>query len=209
MVSETWLNDHWNMTDWSLKHDWLVTETWQNGHWNMIEWSLNHDQIVTETWHTVLTKTWLNAFWNMTELSLKLDWMAWLKHDWMVTETWLNDQRNMTEWSLKHDWLVTETWLNGHWNMTEWLLNHDWLIDWLFTVLRPTQEFFTYMETSPLLVKGCKFRPMLGAQGLCEGGIFIVPHLLWHGTSVFPVSSKRPPHLVASYDTRGDVKDLF
>jgi hypothetical protein len=32
----------------------------------------------------------------------------------------------------------------------------NWLIDWLFTVLRPAQEFFTYMETSPLPVKGCK-----------------------------------------------------
>jgi hypothetical protein len=30
------------------------------------------------------------------------------------------------------------------------------LIDWLFTVLHPAQEFFTYMETSSLLVKGCK-----------------------------------------------------
>jgi hypothetical protein len=29
-------------------------------------------------------------------------------------------------------------------------------IDWLFTVLRPAQEYFTYMETSPLPVKGCK-----------------------------------------------------
>jgi hypothetical protein len=29
-------------------------------------------------------------------------------------------------------------------------------IDWLFTVLRPAQEFFTCMETSPLSVKGCK-----------------------------------------------------
>jgi hypothetical protein len=27
---------------------------------------------------------------------------------------------------------------------------------WLLTVLRPAQEFFTYMETSPLPVKGCK-----------------------------------------------------
>jgi hypothetical protein len=26
----------------------------------------------------------------------------------------------------------------------------------LFTVLRPSQEYFTYMETSPLPVKGCK-----------------------------------------------------
>jgi hypothetical protein len=31
-----------------------------------------------------------------------------------------------------------------------------WLIDWLFTVLRPAQDFFTYMETLPLPVKGCK-----------------------------------------------------
>jgi hypothetical protein len=42
-----------------------------------------------------------------------------------------------------------------------------------------------------------------------QGGIFIVPHLLWHGTSVFPVSSEGPPHSVASYDTQGDVEDLF
>jgi hypothetical protein len=151
------------------------------------------------------------------------------------------------------------------------------LIDYLFTVLRPAQEYFTYMETSPLPVKGCKIRPLLGAQGLwagrdwliiyrftsrsrifhlcgditiagewlqnlglCsalkafqQGGIFIVPHLLWHGTLVFPVSSEGPPqdlyratpavtrdlgfpvssegppHLVAFYDTRGDVEDLF
>jgi hypothetical protein len=64
-------------------------------------------------------------------------------------------------------------------------------IDWLFIVLCPAQE---------------------GLQnvGLCsalrvfeQGGIFIVPHLLWHGTSVFPVSSEGPPHSVASYDTQG------
>jgi hypothetical protein len=32
-----------------------------------------------------------------------------------------------------------------------------------------------------------------------RGGIFIVPHMLWHGASVFPVSSEGLPHLVASY----------
>jgi hypothetical protein len=42
-----------------------------------------------------------------------------------------------------------------------------------------------------------------------QGGIFIVPHLLWHGASVFPVSSEGLPHSVASYDTRGDVVDVF
>jgi hypothetical protein len=52
--------------------------------------------------------------------------------------------------------------------------------------------------------------------GLCsalrafeQGGIFIVSHLLWHGTSVFPVSSEGPPQLVASYDMHGDTEDLF
>jgi hypothetical protein len=28
------------------------------------------------------------------------------------------------------------------------------------------QEFFTYMEASAMLVKGCKIMPMLGTQGL-------------------------------------------
>ena len=31
----------------------------------------------------------------------------------------------------------------------------------LFGIYLPTREFFTHMETSPLLVKGCKFWPML------------------------------------------------
>jgi hypothetical protein len=43
------------------------------------------------------------------------------------------------------------------------------LIGWLFTVLRPAQDFITHMETPPLPVKGYTFRPMLGAQGLWAG----------------------------------------
>jgi hypothetical protein len=39
--------------------------------------------------------------------------------------------------------------------------------------------------------------------------IFIVPHLLRHMASIFPVSSERTPHLVAFYDTQGGVEDLF
>jgi hypothetical protein len=38
-------------------------------------------------------------------------------------------------------------------------------------------------------------------------GIFIVPHLPWHET-VFLVSPKGLPHLVASYNTQGDMEDL-
>jgi hypothetical protein len=51
--------------------------------------------------------------------------------------------------------------------------------------------------------KAAEFRPTLGVQGHWAGGIFIVPLLLWHGTSVFPVSSEGPPHSVDSYDTWG------
>jgi hypothetical protein len=39
--------------------------------------------------------------------------------------------------------------------------------------------------------QGCKFRPMLGAQGFEQGGIFIVPHLLRHGTLVYTVLCER------------------
>jgi hypothetical protein len=45
----------------------------------------------------------------------------------------------------------------------------DWLVDFFFTVLRPVQEFFTRMETSPLPWRAAKFRPMLGSQGLWAG----------------------------------------
>jgi hypothetical protein len=40
--------------------------------------------------------------------------------------------------------------------MTNVKVFKKWLMDWLFTVLRPAQEYFTYMETSPMPVKGCK-----------------------------------------------------
>ena len=35
----------------------------------------------------------------------------------------------------------------------------------LFGVYRPKREFFTYMETWQLPVKGCKFWPLLGTHG--------------------------------------------
>ena len=35
------------------------------------------------------------------------------------------------------------------------------------------------------------------------GGVFIGPHLLWHGTSGFEVSSKGSPNFVAFYNREG------
>jgi hypothetical protein len=54
----------------------------------------------------------------------------------------------------------------------------------------------------------CRWRAKLQKLGICsvlgaleKGGTFIGPHLLWHGTSVFAVSSDGPLHSVASYWT--------
>jgi hypothetical protein len=41
------------------------------------------------------------------------------------------------------------------------ILQNVWLVCWLFIVLRPAQEIFTYMGMSPLSVMGCKIT-MLG-----------------------------------------------
>jgi hypothetical protein len=43
------------------------------------------------------------------------------------------------------------------------------MIDWLLIVLRPTQEYFTYMETSSLPVKGCRIMspPSWGRHCFC------------------------------------------
>jgi hypothetical protein len=78
--------------------------------------------------------------------------------------------------------------------------------DWLFTVLCPAQELFDVTDASEGL-QNLGLRSVLRA--IKRGGIFIVPHLLWHGTSVYLVSSEGSPHSVAYYDTHGDAEDLF
>jgi hypothetical protein len=52
--------------------------------------------------------------------------------------------------------------------------------------------------------------------GLCsalrafeQGGIFIVPHFLWHGTSVFPVSSERLPQFKSPLMTRMGMRRTY
>ena len=86
-------------------------------------------------------------------------------------------------------------------NTVPWLL-----IDWLFNILRPFQEYFTYIIAGEGL-QNLSLCSVLRAFE--QGGVFIVSHLLWHRTSVFPVSSERPPQSVASYDTHGDAESLF
>jgi hypothetical protein len=113
----------------------------------------------------------------------------------------------------------------------------DWLIDWLFTVLGPTQVFYTYMKMSKL--PAANFRPMLGAQGLWAGrDLYHVTltmtrdlgfsglirrttpfsRLLRHVwgcrgpilTRIFTaVSLEGPTYVVSSYDTQGNAGGLY
>jgi hypothetical protein len=60
-----------------------------------------------------------------------------------------------------------------------------------FTVLRPAQESFTHKWTSQLPVKGCKNLGVCSVlRAFEQGRIFIMPHLLWHGAPISPVSSE-------------------
>jgi hypothetical protein len=76
--------------------------------------------------------------------------------------------------------LVPSTWTYCGWRKV--------LIDWLL--------FYVPLKNISLTSRRHYGRWRAAYLGLCsalgafeQGGIFIVPHLLWHGTSVFPVSS--------------------
>jgi hypothetical protein len=65
---------------------------------------------------------------------------------------------------------------------------NDWLI--FFIVLRPAQKSFTHADVN-MSVNDCKKADVRRSGPLSkEGAIFIVPYLLWHRVSVYPVSSE-------------------
>jgi hypothetical protein len=76
------------------------------------------------------------------------------------------------------------------------------MIGWL-TILRLAQEFFTYNlpgRDITIAVEGIKKLGLCSAlRALEQAGILIFPHLLWHGSSVFQVSSEGPLHFIAFY----------
>jgi hypothetical protein len=81
---------------------------------------------------------------------------------------------------------------------------------WEMTTPPPPGHFSTRFKILRYTGEGLQNLGLCSAlRAFEQGGIFIVPQLLWHGASVLPVSSEGPPHSVASYDTHGDVKDLF
>jgi hypothetical protein len=91
-------------------------------------------------------------------------------------------------------------------NVSQYKIVWQWITIWFYV---PLKNFHLYGDVT-IAGEG------LQNLGLCsvlkafeQGGIFIVTHLMWHGTLVFQVSSEGPPQSVASYDTHVDVEDLF
>jgi hypothetical protein len=91
--------------------------------------------------------------------------------------------------------------MGGHWKQVVIVSQgRDWLIIYCFT--SRLRIFHSYGDVA-ITGEG------LGAQGLWAGRDLYRATLLWHGVSVFPVSSKGQLHSVASYDTQGDVEGLL
>jgi hypothetical protein len=68
-----------------------------------------------------------------------------------------------------------------------------WEVGWLITYdfMSLSRIFHLYREVT-IASEGLQNLGLCSAlRAFEQGGIFIVPHLLWHGTSVFRVSSKR------------------
>jgi hypothetical protein len=79
----------------------------------------------------------------------------------------------------------------------------DWLIIYCFT--SHSRTFHLYGDVTNIGEGLQNLDLYLALRVIEQGGICIMPHILWHGVSVFPVSSERPPRSVAFYDTQGDV----
>jgi hypothetical protein len=92
------------------------------------------------------------------------------------------------------------------------ILTELWLLDLIMIIYYFTSRSRIFHLYGDVTITGEGLQNL----GLCsalrafeQGGIFIVPHLLWHGASVFPVLSEGPPHLIVSCDSQGDAEDLF
>ena len=77
-------------------------------------------------------------------------------------------------------------------------MSMTWLFCIVFLLIR---EYFTHLGTSSLSVYGCSIKNYARQFIMVfeQGGIFIVPYLFWHGTSVTTVSSEVSPCLLAYY----------
>ena len=71
----------------------------------------------------------------------------------------------------------------------------DWLIDWFFLFIVPLKPFFHLHKDVTFAGEGLQKLGLFSALMVFEqGGVFIVPSLLWHGASVFVVSPEESPY---------------
>jgi hypothetical protein len=98
--------------------------------------------------------------------------LIWLhkEYDWLID--WLID--GLIDWLI--DWLIDRL--------------TDWLIDWCFTSRSRIVHLY---GDDTITGEGLQNLGLWSAlRAFEQGGIFIVPQLLWHGSLFFPVSSKIP-----------------
>jgi hypothetical protein len=70
-------------------------------------------------------------------------------------------------------------------------VNNKRLIDWLIIYGFTSRSRIFHLYGDVITGEGLQNLGLCSAlRAFEQGGIFIVPHLLWHGTSVFPVSSE-------------------
>jgi hypothetical protein len=85
------------------------------------------------------------------------------------------------------------------------------LIDWLiiYCLTFRSRSFHLYGDFT-ITDEGLQNLGLCSALKTFEqGGMFIMPYLLWHGVSVFPVLFEGPPHSITLYDMQGESEDLF
>ena len=63
-----------------------------------------------------------------------------------------------------------------------------------FGIFRPTLEFFTRTETSPLPVKGFLYSALMAIE---HWGFFRMPNQLWHGASIYNGHFRGPATLTS------------
>jgi hypothetical protein len=83
----------------------------------------------------------------------------------------------------------------------------DWLIIYDFT--SRSRIFHLYGDVT-IAGKGLQNLGLYSAlRAFEQGGIFIVPYLLWHGTPIFLVSSEGPPHLKSPLTIRMGMRKTY
>jgi hypothetical protein len=96
-----------------------------------------------------------------------------------------------------------------HVYVENWSTFYDWLIDYLLFYV-PLKNISLIWRHHYYRWRAAKFRPMFGAQGLWAGrDLYRATPAVTRDLGFSRSHPKDRPHSVASYETRGDMEDLF